>query len=305
MTDGTDWILGDLHYFDERQRGTSGLKNLITYPGGKFYLMNEILGAFQRCNQHVAIDVFGGSGKFLLNVKAENKIYNDIDSRIVNLFEVLKSRPDELMRRCESTLYSRELFDRFKSEPVTGDPVEDAYMTFYIFQASFAGKGGTFGYNVCTDSSLPASLDRSINRLHDLATEIKDWTIEHLDFRDLMERYDRPESFFYLDPPYHGHKFYEHNFTDRDFIDLAGILRKLKGSYLMNINKTDFVLDTFGEPSWERDMVNHCIVGKAGSTKSVRTELFYFHDSKHGSIMPPEHIPRQMSLDLFDGQGNG
>ena len=73
----------------------------------------------------------------------------------------------------------------------------------------------------------------------------------------------------------------------------------------MNINRTDFILDTFGEPSWERDMINNCTLGKAGSTKSVRTELFYFHDSKHGSTMPPGHIPRQMSLDLFDGQGNG
>ena len=91
------------------------------------------------------------------------------------------------------------------------------------------------------------------SRLQDFHNEVQGWTIEHLDFRDLMKRYDSEDAFFYLDPPYFGKKFYRYNFTEKDFDDLAGILPCLKGKYLLNINKNEFTLDRFGAPCRESE----------------------------------------------------
>ncbi len=49
-------------------------------------------------------------------------------------------------------------------------------------------------------------------------------------------RYDRPHTFFYLDPPYYGMKVYRFNFEQGDFGRLVEVLGGLKGKFLMSLN---------------------------------------------------------------------
>ena len=212
-----------------------------------------------------------------MNTEAKNKVYNDIDSRLVNLFSVIKERPLELRLRFESFVYSRELFEKYVDRPETGEPVEDAFRTFYDLYCSFAGKGGTFGYQVRDRKLLGRKVIAVSTRLQDFHNEIQDWTIEHLDFRDVMKRYDSEDAFFYLDPLYFGKKFYRHNFTEKDFEDLAAILHALKEKYLLNINKNEFILSKFGEPSKESKFKSFCDNASASGKRGSRTELFYWN----------------------------
>ena len=71
--------------------------SLSPYPSGKFFLMKKIKDIFERSVKTTPVDVFGGSGKLLLNVNANNKVYNDLDSRPVNLYLVLRERHHELI----------------------------------------------------------------------------------------------------------------------------------------------------------------------------------------------------------------
>jgi site-specific DNA-adenine methylase len=41
---------------------------------------------------------------------------------------------------------------------------------------------------------------------------------------ELISRYDRAHTFFYLDPPYFGFKVHHHNFEQPDFERMAEIL---------------------------------------------------------------------------------
>jgi len=54
----------------------------------------------------------------------------------------------------------------------------------------------------------------------------------HIPFR----RYDREDTFLYIDPPYYGMKVYRFNFEDEDFGKLAELLAGIKGKFLMSIN---------------------------------------------------------------------
>ena len=120
-------------------------------------------------------------------------------------------------------------------------------------------------------------IENALDRLSELHEEIRLWTIEHLDFRDLMKRYDSEEAFFYLDPPYFGKKFYRYNFTEKDFEDLASLLPSLKGKYLMNINKSEYIIDRFGVPSRESRFKSFCDNGRVNGKRRSRTELFYWN----------------------------
>ena len=69
------------------------MKSIIQYPGGKFYMMNDILEIFRNSGKKTIIDVFGGSGKILLNSEAKVKIYNDLNADVVDFFEEIRRKP--------------------------------------------------------------------------------------------------------------------------------------------------------------------------------------------------------------------
>ena len=60
--------------------------------------------------------------------------------------------------------------------------------------------------------------------------------IENKAFRDVIRRYDRRHTFFYIDPPYYGMKVYRFNFEQGDFGRLVEVLGGLKGKFLMSLN---------------------------------------------------------------------
>lgn len=70
------------------------MKSLFPYYGGMFNQLRDILGIM---GEHldsldVVVDVFGGSGKVLLNIPDEwkkLKVYNDIDRELYITFKVL------------------------------------------------------------------------------------------------------------------------------------------------------------------------------------------------------------------------
>ncbi|WP_367181933.1 DNA adenine methylase, partial [Ferroplasma sp.] len=51
--------------------------SLLRYPGGKFYMLEDIKEIFNKSGKTTVIDVFGGSGKVLMNLNAKIKVYND------------------------------------------------------------------------------------------------------------------------------------------------------------------------------------------------------------------------------------
>jgi len=71
--------------------------------------------------------------------------------------------------------------------------------------------------------------------------------IECLPFADFIERYDRPDCLFYLDPPYFGgeNDYGKGMFSRADFEKIAETLRGLKGMFLLSINDTPEIRRTF------------------------------------------------------------
>jgi DNA adenine methylase len=70
-------------------------------------------------------------------------------------------------------------------------------------------------------------------------------TIENLDWCDFLQRYDRPETFFYLDPPYSGSPQYKHNLGPDDYRKMASVLANVKGNWILSIDNTDAIREIF------------------------------------------------------------
>jgi DNA adenine methylase len=239
-------------------------------------MLNDILEIFRNSGKKTIVDVFGGSGKVLLNAEAKVKIYNDLNADVVDFFEEVRKNKESVLEKLNYPLNSRELFTRYKE--ITDDKTENVFRYFYRNMLSFNGDGKSYSYSSRRNKS--ATITHMKEAIDTCYNDIKSWTIERLDFRDLIRRYDSEGTFFYLDPPYHNIKgLYEYELTDQDYIEMKALLDEIKGKYLLNINEDDFISNVFGNPQIRKEYTNFGVNGRV-SGKTKRIELFYYNFTK-------------------------
>ena len=233
------------------------MKSLFRYYGGKFNQLKDILSILgdHLDSFDLIVDVFGGSGKVLLNVPDEwrkIKVYNDADDDLYATFRVLQdpAKSRELTRRLRVAFSHNKAFSEMKHSRYPHD-IDTAFKTIYLQTYSFMGDGTTFGRRF-----------KGNQRMAKFAIEnfvyVRDWTIEHMDFRDLMDRYNKPRVMLYLDSPYlSSGKKYRHRFTIDDFHDLKERMDSRNGSYLLNLSTFDGGMEKiFGLPQKIIDYTN-------------------------------------------------
>lgn len=224
------------------------MKAIIRYPGSKWGIANWIISHFpDDYEKMVYLEPFAGSGAVFFNKNPGTvETINDLDGDIVNLFRVLRDRPEELKRALELTPYSREEYDR-AFEPCE-DPLEKArrYMvkTTQAIGAKLDGKCGwrnhkqsNIGGTVCKWGGITDTIDAAAARLRGSTTNLVQ--IEHMDALRLIERYNNPDVLMYLDPPYlrstrKSGKLYRHEMGDEGQRELLGLITKSRAKIVLS-----------------------------------------------------------------------
>jgi len=89
----------------------------ICWVGGKRLLRKRILSLFP---PHVCyVEVFGGAAWVLFGKDpsiSQVEVLNDIDSELINFYEVVKYHPMDFIASFDWELVSRELFRKYKKE---------------------------------------------------------------------------------------------------------------------------------------------------------------------------------------------
>ena len=232
--------------------------------GGKFSHLDFLAPLLPADATHFC-DVFGGSAAVLLNVGPYPvETYNDIDSDLVNFFATLRDQHEDLFRAISLTPFSREELAR-ACESATGlSPVERA-RRFYIrarqtrtglAQTSSAGR---WAHCVLTSrAGMSGSVSRwlgSVDGLLDIATRLRRVQIENAPAIEVIQRYDTPETLFYLDPPYvHAARSdtaaYGFEMTDAEHHELAECLSVIRGRAVISGYRTKLYDGLFRD--WHR-----------------------------------------------------
>lgn len=253
---------------------------LIKYPGSKFTIIPVIQEIFQASGCGFLVDVFGGSGSVLLNVSSNMPVYNDINSELVNVFTIIKNKPLEfksVLARKISLLLNAKSENKACNKRIVSDlilqNIEDAVSYVISFSISFGGMGKT--YSTVKEKAYKAYLKRTLETFDMISKKVSGWTIHNMDFRELISRYDKPGTFFYFDPPYPGKVWYNYNFGETDFVDLAKQMKMMRGKYLLTLNSEDESLsDIFGNPTFIRSYENEN-GRKRPDAKKFRYRAFY------------------------------
>jgi DNA adenine methylase len=187
--------------------------------------------------------VFGGSAAILLNKPPSTvEVYNDVDEELVNLFMTVRNHPKQFARAVQSIPYSRELYERWqrqiRDDKLQGTQLEHAARFYYELRSSFFSQVEK-GWRFATNTAEAGRLYNCIGEVETIARRLQNVYIDHLDFKRCIKNWDRPDTFFYCDPPYFGATAYRrgiHPFVVKDHNDLTELLHHCQGKWLLTYN---------------------------------------------------------------------
>lgn len=253
------------------------MNSLISWVGGKKALRNLIYSRFPR-NYSRYIEVFGGGGWVLFG-KAPNKfeVYNDFNNNLTNMFAVVRDQPlafieelgylpengrhifqlyreiisrqkiedkylEEEMNKVKvyfTELQQEEIMNIMKKNRIENQDVQLAVAFFKLIRYSYGSGCKTFGCR-------PYDVRKAFSTVWDISDRLCNTIIENKDFEALILQYDRPDAFFYCDPPYfETEEHYEVLFTKEDHIRLRNTLSHIQGKFLLSYNDCEFIRELY------------------------------------------------------------
>lgn len=208
----------------------------LPWVGGKNRLARQIIALFPPHQTYV--EPFAGGAQVFFHKPPSNvEVLNDLDGEIVNFYRVCQWHAEELARYLRHEPASRRLYElqaASRSEALTD--IQRAARFFYLQKNTFGGLVAKqdFHYSVIQRPNyrperIPAIIERTQRRLQGVQ-------VECLPYEQILEKYDRTSTLFYLDPPYWGRKLYRFNFQPEDFQALQRCLNCLEGKFILSLN---------------------------------------------------------------------
>lgn len=212
------------------------MKPVVPWMGGKTRLLKHILPLLPAHKTYVE-PFAGGAAVFFNKLEADVEVINDVNGDLINLYRVLKWHLEEFIKQFKWALISRQQFLWHQAEqPETLTDIHRAARFYYLQRTAFGAKvdSQTFG----TAPSAPPSfnllrMEEDLSAAHLRLARV--W-IEHLDWHACVQKYDRPGTFFYIDPPYWRVAGYGQKFGFEQYERLAELARSIQGKALISIN---------------------------------------------------------------------
>jgi len=198
------------------------------------------------------VEPFGGSaGVLLQKARSWLEVYNDLDEEVVGFFQVMREQPERLITAIQWTPYARKEWElALEDDP---DPVERARRFYVRAWMQIAGATGTWksGWRrqkvVSKDwrgqkKMTPACVSfAGVEHLWAVADRLRGVQIECGDWQEVVNRYDSPETCFYVDPPYPAstrgrwkRNAYRHELSDGEHGALARALHVVLGKVVIS-----------------------------------------------------------------------
>lgn len=205
------------------------MRKPFKYLGGKSKSVSHLLSFIPYHNTYV--EVFGGSATLLFAKDPSWKeIYNDLNSSLYNFFVVLRDRHQEFFKYLQNTPISRELYG-MDYQNNDRPEIERAVIFFIRAQTSYGAKMNHVDFTGAYSQNVrPTAREVLAYR-----ARLRDVYLENIEYQRILEKYDDPSTFFYLDPPYYSKQSYigEH-WTDKDHFLLWDCLHSIKGRWLVS-----------------------------------------------------------------------
>ena len=245
--------------------------------GGKRNLAKRVTAILDGIQHTTYAEPFVGmAGIFLRrSMRPRSEVINDYGRDVTNLFRILQRHYPQFLEVIKFQLTTRSEFMRLvNTDPETLTDLERAARFLYLQRTAFGGKVSGQNFGVSKDRPARFNLMTLEPMLEDLHSRLSGVVIECLDYAAFIDRYDGPETLFYLDPPYWGNEddYGKGMFSQREFSAMAKQLKKIKGQFVMSINDVPEIRELFG--AFEiQEVTTSYTIGKTNESRGKRKEL--------------------------------
>lgn len=202
----------------------------------------------------------GGLAVFWAKEKSEVEVINDLNSEVYNFWLQCQNNFEELNRFIQSTIYSRELHDKSMviyhyAHLLT--PLERAWAFWMQTNMSFMNMiYGSWAYG--RDNKCPLKIaNKQANFKEAFKERLKTVYIEHKDVLKVIETWETPDTFFYLDPPYmNADQGHYKGYTPEDYTLLLYFLSKAKGKFLLSCYDDEIMRQFAQKYNWTVETVD-------------------------------------------------
>lgn len=209
---------------------------IVPWIGGKRRLAKHILPLFPAHTCYVE-PFCGAAALYFLKTPSKIEVINDINGELVNLYRVVKHHLEEFVRQFKWALVSRQIYKWLQDTPEeTLTDIQRAARFYYLQKQAFGGKVADHTFGTSTTSAPRFNLLRIEEELSMAHLRLSRTLIEHLDWHQCIERYDRPHTLFYCDPPYWGTEGYGVDFPMSNYIHMAELAWSIKGKMIISVN---------------------------------------------------------------------
>lgn len=152
---------------------------------------------------------------------------------------------------------SRAIYDEMKRDWIKSPELaKRGFATFYVQSFSFGGTPfGPFGVQRKRSGATPLARTYRARhaRLDEYAARFRFTTVESLDWRKCIDKYDSEQAFFYFDPPYYGKQkgYYRRDLPLVDHVELVETLLQVRGGVALSCYSND-VYAPLERAGWKR-----------------------------------------------------
>ena len=274
---------------------------MLSYIGGKSKIGKWIVPFYDK-DMETYVETFGGMFWCFFNMdlsqfpNLKKVVYNDFNPLNYNLFKCIQN-PTELLRAINSidcqkfgmeitpSIYKEqfinfqaEIFaENFRVEPGNYEvAAKYVYVLTQVFSgskpetSSFIDLKGKYKSKYLTfrDKLLkPDWIEHFLKITH----------VENMDFAEVIEKYDSPNTYFYVDPPYWKTENYysNHDFDRQDHERLSKYLISMEGKFSLSYYDFPLLSEWFPKDTytWEKKEFAKAAAAKKGKTQTMGEEL--------------------------------
>ncbi|HUB68034.1 MAG TPA: DNA adenine methylase [Candidatus Methylacidiphilales bacterium] len=214
---------------------------VVRWPGGKTCLLKKLLPLIPKHSCYVE-PFAGGLAVLLAKPRSSVEVINDTHGDLINFYRCVRFHCEALLAEIEFVPNSRREFHDFRAQPGLTD-LQRAARWFIRNKIGFGGRDDCIGVSV--SHGLPSRQNR-IEAIRRLNLRLDQVTIENLDWQRCLTIYDRPATFFFLDPPYLGHDVANYQaWKEADAEALRQRLDQIEGKWLLTLNDCKAVRTIF------------------------------------------------------------
>jgi len=235
----------------------------LRYPGGKAKIL-DFMKEFIKLNfndRPVYVEPYAGGAAvalgLLMDGYVEKVCINDNDIGIYSFWKSILEYSDEFLSLLNDTsvdINTWKIQKQVYTNYAKYSTLEIGFATFFLNRCNYSGiiNGGPIG-GISQNGFWKIDARFNKNKLTEKILEILKYkdSIElyNCDTLVLLKRYKKKfeKCLLYLDPPYFnkGSKLYKNHYQEKDHIQIADIVKKLNGHWIVSYDNTPEIVDLY------------------------------------------------------------